>query len=462
MPDKPPKFTPAMPKERPKGVSVFKRIKMARQDIFSSMTNRLYSAWMAQQKFILYDSFLVNDPALVKEILERPAEDFPKSGIMADTLDILLGKSVFLTNGEVWKRQRRIINPAFEGGKLRDTFPAMVDAGQNCVDRLKARCDSGPVEIEYETGHCAADVIFRALFSRQIEDEKAAEIFYAFRDFQAAHPMVNLISLMRAPRWVPRFRSRKLVQSAKTIRTLIFDITEARKSEIAAGTAPNDLATKIMTTADPETGELFSTQEMVDQVATFFLAGHETSASALAWTLYMIASCPEIQDRAAQEAQAAWDENPEFGDMRKLGFIRDIFREGLRLYPAAPMIIRDAQNDEVFRERRVKKGSLVTVSPWYLQRHSRIWDDPNVFDPDRWSRPKTKEIARKAYIPFSSGPRSCPGAGFAMMEGVIILAQILRELKLEPVEGKIPQPILNVTVHSKDGIYLNVSPREPN
>ena len=459
MSEDPKKFTPAMPVTRPPGISVYQRIKLARQDIFSSITSRLYTGWMAQQRFFLYDGFLINDPDLVKLVLLQRSQDFPKTRIMRDSLYLLLGDSVFVTNGEVWKRQRRIVDQAFEGGKLRDTFPAMVDAGNSCVARLKERATGEPVEIEYETGHCAADVIFRTLFSRPIKDEKAEEIFFAFRDFQATHPMVNVMSLLKTPSWMPRFHSRKAVRSAKTIRRLITAMTRSRRVEIKDGTAPDDLATKIMTTPDAVTGKVFDTREMVDQVAVFFLAGHETSAAALAWSLYMLASCPEIQDRAAAEARAAWETDPTFSDMRSLPFIRDVFREALRLYPPAPMIIRDAAKDEVFRERKVKKGSVITVSPWFLQRHDRIWDQPNVFDPDRWSRPETKETARKAYVPFSSGERVCPGAGFAMLEGVLLLAIILRDLKFEAVEGAEPQPILHLTVHSKDGIYLKVTPR---
>ncbi|KAG1715413.1 Bifunctional cytochrome P450/NADPH--P450 reductase [Nymphon striatum] len=201
--------TPPKPESRPDKVSLWAYAKLFRQDILSAQPLRLYRAWMAEFRTPFFRSYMVNQPELVQIILKERPQDFPKSNRIGEGLKPLLGDSVFLTNGEVWKRQRRIIDPAFE-------------------------------------------------------DTRVA----------AAH-----------------------------IRGLITELTMRRQAEIKAGTAPDDLATKIMTTPDPETGELFSAEEMVDQVAIFFLAGHETSASALAWALYLLATHPDWQTRVADEAQ---------------------------------------------------------------------------------------------------------------------------------------------------------------
>ncbi|MHA3980396.1 cytochrome P450 [Halovulum sp. GXIMD14794] len=452
-------FTPPMPRTRPENASILTRLRLARRDMFSSQPRRLYSAWMAQQRAVFFDSFTINQPDIVKLILEGRPDDFPKSPIIGDTLKLLLGESVFVTNGEQWKRQRRIIDPAFEGGRLREIFPAMVEAGQACVARLGEHDTAKPVEIEFETAHAAADVIFRTLFSIPITDDKARQVFYGFRDYQRAQPLMTFPALLKMPNWVPRFRSSKSAQAAGKIRGVLTDIIEVRQKEIAAGTAPNDLATKIMTTADPQTGEIFDAQEMTDQVAIFFLAGHETSASALAWTLYLLACQPEVQERAATEAAKAWEGTPEFSDMRRLGFIRDVFREALRLYPPVPMMVREARREETFRKRKVRPGSMCILSPWHIQRHERIWDRPHVFDPDRWQTPETRATAREAYMPFSTGPRVCTGAGFAMIEGVILLALLLRAYRFEPVEGKVPVPVQHLTVRSESGIWLELTPR---
>ena len=176
---------------------------------------------------------------------------------------------------------------------------------------------------------------------------------------------------------------------------------QARAAEIRAGTAPDDLATKIMTTADPLTGECFASAEMVDQVAIFFLAGHETSASALGWALYLLATHPEVQERVAAEAAAL---RPEFGVVGSLRFTRDVFREALRLYPPVPMLVRETAGPEEFRGRAVKRGAQVVISPWHLHRHERLWERPDEFDPDRWAG-EGKEAAREGYLPFSRGAR---------------------------------------------------------
>ena len=173
-------------------------------------------------------------------------------------------------------------------------------AGQAAV----ARFPQGVVEVEEETSHAAADVIFRTLFSIPIEHDIAAQVFTQFRDYQRTQPILNLAAFVPLPAWVPRGHRQRTKETARAIRALLTRLTEARMAEIDEGRAPDDLATKIMTTVDPVTGETFTTQEMVDQVAIFFLAGHETSASALAWTLYLMALYPEWQDRVAAEAAA--------------------------------------------------------------------------------------------------------------------------------------------------------------
>lgn len=444
---------PPKPPARPDKVSLWRYVKLFRQDILSAQPAKLYRAWMAEFRTPFFRSFMVNDPKLVDLVLKERPDDFPKSSRVSEGLRPLLGESVFLTNGETWKRQRRIIDPAFEGGRLRDTFPAMWAASQACVARL----EEGIVEIEEVTSHAAADVIFRTLFSIPIENEIAAEVFSEFRDYQRSQPIVNIAAFLPLPRWMPRFFRRRTRETAKSIRSLIARLTQARADEIAAGTAPDDLATKIMTTEDPETGERFTPEEMVDQVAIFFLAGHETSASALAWTLYLLALYPEWQERLAQESAALND--CDFKVMSELKLSRDVFREALRLYPPVPMMVREAGCPQEFRGREVKTGSQIVLSPWHLHRHERIWARPDAFEPERWQTEEGRGCAREAYMPFSAGSRVCTGAGFAMVEGPLILSMLLKMFRFELVEGRVPQPVVHLTVRAKDGIWLKVSKR---
>ena len=448
---------PPKPTPRPEKVSLWRYLKLFREDILSAQPAKLYRAWMAEFRTPFFRSYMINDPTLINLVLKERPDDFPKSDRIGAGLRPLLGESVFLTNGETWKQQRRIIDPSFEGGRLRETFPAMWAAGEAAVVRMHGLADGQPHDIEPETSHAAADVIFRTLFSIPIEDAVATRVFDEFRSYQRTQPILNLAAFLPGPTWMPRFFKSETKQTAKAIRSLITGLTEKRLKAIEAGDAPDDLATKIMTTADPFTGETFTVAEMVDQVAIFFLAGHETSASALAWTLYLLALNPEWQDAVAQEAETL---TQNFSSVSKLRKTRDVFREALRLYPPVPMMVRETTCPENFRDRDVTKGAQVVLSPWHLHRHERLWENPDGFDPDRWGTDAGKASARDAYMPFSSGPRVCTGAGFAMIEGVLLLAMIVKEFRFDIVDGKQPEPVAHLTVRAKDGMWLRFVPRD--
>lgn len=448
---------PPKPTPRPDRVSLWRYLRLFRADILSAQPARLYRAWMAEFRTPFFTSYLANDPAILRTVLNVRPDDFPKSDRIGAGLRPLLGDSVFLTNGETWKRQRRLIDPAFEGGRLRDTFPAMWAAGEAAADRIARLADGQVHDIEPETSHAAADVIFRTLFSIPIDNAIATQVFDQFRAHQRSQPILNLAAFIPGPRWMPRFHSRRTRQTAASIRKLIEGLTAERAAAIAAGTAPDDLATKIMTATDPETGQGFATAEMVDQVAIFFLAGHETSASALAWALYLLAMHTDWQDRAAEEAQHL---APHFAALSRLRVTRDIFRETLRLYPPVPMMVRENREPETFRDRPVARGAQIVLSPWHLHRHERLWDNPDGFDPARWQTENGRSCARDAYMPFSAGPRVCTGAGFAMAEGVLLLALLLRRFRFDVVPGKTPVPVAHLTVRGRDGIMLRITRRD--
>ncbi|WP_342075997.1 cytochrome P450 [Yoonia sp. SS1-5] len=448
---------PPKPPSRPDNVSLWRYMRLFRQDILSAQPARLYGAWMAAFRTPFFRSYLINDPDLLRLVLSERPDDFPKSDRIGAGLRPLLGESVFVTNGEIWKRQRRIIDPAFEGGRLRDTFAGIKAASDAGAVRLASRATGAPVEIEALTSHIAADVIFRTLFSIPIEDETAAAVFQAFQAHQQSQPILNLAAFIPGPRWMPRFFNRKTRQTARTIRRLITGMADARQAAIDAGAAPDDLATKIMTTPDPVSGTCFSKDEMIDQIAIFFLAGHETSASALGWALYLLALYPDWQDRVAAEA-AAYDGS--FAGLSSLKITRDVFRETLRLYPPVPMMVRQTVQPEMFRDRSVAPGAQVVISPWHLHRHTRFWDNPDGFDPARWDGDAARQAARHAYLPFSTGPRVCSGAGFAMIEGAVVLAGLLRAYRFSLVPDKTPVPMAQLTVRSRAGIWLRFEPRD--
>lgn len=444
---------PPKPQPRPDSVSLLEYGRRFRADILSAQPARLYRAWMAEFRTPFFRSYMMNDPELIDLVLKQRPQDFPKSNRIREGLAPLLGRSVFVTNGEEWKQQRRIIDPAFGKGRLRDAFPAMLDAAEAMI----ARISEGEHEVEEVASYAAADVIFRTLFSVPIEDDLATRVFHQFRAYQRSQPLLNLSALLPMPRWMPRFHSRSTLSAARAIRAAITALVARRAEEIANGTAPDDLATKIMTYPDPQTGHRFSPEEMVDQVAIFFLAGHETSASTLSWALYLLAAYPDVQKRVASEVPSDWD-GFQIGKLSQLPLTRDVFRETLRLYPPVPMMVRESTQPEEFRRRPAPKGSQIVLSPWHLHRHERLWDNPDGFDPDRWQTDAGTQSARSAYMPFSAGPRVCPGAGFAMAEGVLLLARLVGAFHLEVV-GPPPVPVAHLTVRARDGIHLRLTRR---
>ena len=433
------------PKARPDRVSLWRYWRMFRDDILSAQPDRLYRAKMAEFRTPFFRSFLVNEPELVRRVLVDEAGRFPKSARVTKGLRPLLGCSVFVTNGAEWERQRRIIDPVFEGGRLRESFSAMVAAAESAVARL----DGGEVDVEQFASHATADVIFRALFSVPIDDALAQKTYVAFRAFQREQPVATVSALFP---WAPVLHRKRARHAARTLRTLIRELVELRLADIEAGRAPDDLATKLLTAKDPVTGRGFDADEMVDQVAIFFLAGHETSAALLGWALWLVSASPDWVGPVVQEAEAFWGE-PAFSALSDLSVTRNVLRETLRLYPPVPMFVREAESPAVFRNRNVKRGDQVVVSPWHVHRHEALWEDADAFDPSRWE----KGTAKEAYFPFSKGPRVCPGAGFAMAEAAVLLTALLRAYRFETVD--VPVPVAHLTVRSRDGIRLRAKPR---
>ncbi|RED13741.1 cytochrome P450 [Pontivivens insulae] len=431
---------PPRPASRPRGYGPVRTWLAFRTDIFSSQPERLYRAWMAELRTPFYRSATVLQPELAQIVL-GDADAFPKSRVLGQTLGDLLGASVFVANGAAWKRARTLIDPAFSGGRVREMAPQIEAASQT----MCARLSPGTVEVEEVTARATADVILRVMFDRPIEDAEADAVFHAFRAYQRAQPLASPADLMRLPRWIPRLGRRRSRAAAQSLRALVARL-------VAQSGEGNHLIGRLreMQHSDGTTG--FSDDELLDQAVMFLLAGHETSASALSWALLCLALDPEVQDRAVAEVRDA----PEgFAGLREMPFLRDIWREVLRLYPPVPMLPRETRDGVTFRKRRLPAGSPLILSPWHSGRHERLWERAHVFDPDRWRG----EVPQGAYYPYSAGPRICPGAGFATTEGVLMLAAILRQFELRPVEDRLPRPVAHLTVRADDGIWLRFSER---
>ncbi|MEL7461194.1 MAG: cytochrome P450 [Pseudomonadota bacterium] len=438
-------MTPPKPVPRRGRVSLWRYLRMFRRDILSAQPAHLYRAKMAEFRAPFLRSVLVNDPDLLREVLiDRPG-DFPKSRRVSAGLARLLGNSVFVTNGATWARQRRIVDQCFGADELKRVFPAMLAAADAAADRLGAEtCD-----VEPHTSRAAADVIFRTLFSIPIDDVTARAVYDAFRTYARAQPLITPAAFFAR---LPAFHARRTRRAAQDVRRTIAALVADRRRTLARARAPGDLATRLMTATDPDTGEGLSDADALDQVAIFFLAGHETSAAALAWALYLVAGDQALQDQIAADWQG-FSRDPSFSGLSKLGLARDVFRETLRLYPPVPMMVRESTAPETFRKRTLPRGTQVVISPWHIHRHEAHWDDPDAFRPDRWA----EKPRREHYLPFSAGLRVCPGASFAMAEGVVLLSAIVARHRIS--QTRPPVPVAHLTTRSEGGITLAFSPR---
>ena len=235
---------PPKPASRPDKVSFWQHVQLFRKDLFASQPERLYKAWMAEFKLPFFRSYFVNQPELVKKILNEDPDNFPKSDIIRGALHSLLGESVFVTNGEKWKQQRRIIDPAFEGGRLRDVFPSMLEAGHAAVQSMMPLANGQPLEIEEQSSKLAADVIFRTLFSIPITDDDAKGVVENFRDYQRTQPLMNLASFFKLPDWMHLFQRASTKKTRAKIRALLKKLTDDRALKLMRARPPMILRLK--------------------------------------------------------------------------------------------------------------------------------------------------------------------------------------------------------------------------
>ncbi len=408
------------------------------------------------------DIYMPNQPDLVRRILVTEADHYPKSDMVSKMLRMLLGDGIFVSNGEKWKKQRRMIDPAFVLAKLQRVFPLMWQAVETMLVRLEKYDDGAIVEIDEVMTHVTADVIFRTIFSLEIGQQRAELLFDAFTRFQETAFVYGFLDSTKIPNIFAFRHRRKAAKAAQDIRQLIEPIIAERYQRYQRGEEliEDDILSSLVTAKDPQTGAVFSFEELVDQTAFLFLAGHETSASALSWTLYLTAMSSATQERMYQEAHSVLGErDPTFRDMKKLTFIRDVFREALRLYPPVGFLPREATRCETMRDKQIAPHDIMLISPWLMQRHRQLWEQPDHFDPNRFARKECAHAVRSAYIPFSTGPRICTGAGFALQEAVLLIATLVRKYRFDPVDGHVPRPVGRLTIRSENGIPLHMTRR---
>ncbi|EKS3204875.1 cytochrome P450 [Campylobacter coli] len=452
---------PFFPKPYKNKASTLLTFLLKRRSWLDGLYERSYKMQTGYVKMPNFDLYVINDTKEVKRMMVDEVREFPKSAFLHELLSPLLGESIFTTNGEVWKKQRELLRPSFEMTRINKVFNLMSEAVADMMDRFSKYPNHAVIEVDEAMTFITADVIFRTIMSSKLDEEKGKKILNAFVTFQEQSVHTAMRRMFRFPKWLSYvLGDRKRAKAGDVIRQALSDIIKPRYDAVSSGKAENfeDILGSLLLVVDAQTNQRFSFEEILDQVAMLFLAGHETTASSLTWTLYLLSLYPEEQEKAYKEIiQVLQGKNIQISHLKQFRYLTHIFKESLRLYPPVGFFAREAKKDTQVRDKLIKKGSGVVIAPWLIHRHEEFWTNPHGFNPSRFEG----EYKKDAYLPFGVGERICIGQGFAMQEAILILANILKTYKLELEEGFVPDVVGRLTVRSANGMRIKFSKREP-
>lgn len=394
---------------------------------------------------------MVMDPEALNTILRDKLADYPKSTVTKDLLRPAIGESLFIAEGQEWMWQRRTAAPSFSHRHVMALAPVMSAAAERAVQRLEAAAGKRAVNMFDEMVQTTFEVISDVTFSGD-EGFDRDGVHHAIEAYIQSTAKISLGDMLGLPSWVPRL-SRIRSGGALTDMQRVADEAIQRRRASGQPNAAPDLLDLLLAGADPESGRQMSTEELRDNLLTFIVAGHETTALSLSWALYLVAGDPRVQDLARAEAQSVLEDRVAGAeDVPNLPYIRQIVDEALRMYPPAALVSRTARKADRLCGREVRPGDTVMIPIYALHRNNLLWDDPNAFRPERFA--DRKAIRRYAYLPFGDGPRICIGASFAQTEAVIILATLLSRYRFDPVPGRDPKPVMILTLRPEGGVWL--------
>jgi cytochrome P450 len=429
-------FVPPRPEPAPQSMSTLSRLLAMRKSGISTWGARAYQEDVLHGRFIGRSSFTLNSPATIRHVLIDNYENYTRTPPGIRVLQPMLGEGLLLAEGKTWKHQRRTLAPAFTPRAVNTLVPHMLDVLNETVAELKGLADQ-PIDVRETMQRMTLEIAGRTMFSfGMAEHGPKLRNFVIEYGSRLARPY--LLDLLLPPGWPSPQDIERIFFRRRWTRFVGSLITE-RRAVVRQDEAPRDLFDLMVNARDPETGEFFSNENLIDQVATMILAGHETTATSLFWALYLISQDSKIQERVAAEVKMASAHGEPDPDNLKL--TRAVIDEAMRLYPPAYMIARCAAGDDEIDGKPVKKGDVVFIAPWLLHRHEKLWENPNAFIPDRFMSGPAPD--RFAYLPFGVGPRVCIGAHFALVESTLALAKIVGNFRIELL-GK--QPVMPVAV----------------
>ncbi len=402
---------------------------------------------------------VVSDPAAVRRVFLDNAANYRKDAVQLRVLRPGLGSGLLTAEGESWKIQRRSLAPLFSPRQVAAFAPAMHRVARACIDAIAQRPDASVVEAQEEMALVALKVLEQTLFSQGLARE-ASQFQQAVTSYFNTIGRIDPLDVIGAPDFLPRIGRLRGKDSLRFFASAVDDIIAARRALIASGaSAPEDLLTLLLRAADPETGRGMSEEDVRANIVTFIGAGHETTANALTWTLYLLSQAPSWRDRVEAEIDANFDPGDETDPTERLPVAKAVFEEAMRLFPPAANLVREAISEDWLAGHRIPAGAIVSVSPYVLHRHKTLWRNPEDFDPSRFLPGEREKIDRYAYIPFGAGPRVCIGQAFAMQEGLIVLAHLVKRVRLDLFPGHPIALQQRITLRPRHGMRMIVRRR---
>jgi cytochrome P450 len=393
---------------------------------------------------------LVSRPEWVRYVLATHHANYDKS-VLYRRLEPTLGKGLLTSNGAFWQRQRRLAEPAFHLEQVGGFVTTMVEATAAMLARWEPYAAHGrSFDVAPELSRLAMTIATRTLFGADV-DAEAGGVTRALT-IVMRHAIGQILALWPVPESWPTPGNRRARRAIAVLDAVVYEMIAARRR---AGEPSNDLLSMLVYARDPETGEAMTDRQLRDEAMTLFLAGHETTANALAWTVYLLGQHPA----AARRLQAEVDEvlagrPPTLADLPRLSYTLMVLQEAMRLYPPGWVISRMPRQDDVIGGYHIPAGSTVVVSQYVVHRHPDYWDDPTRFAPERF-------VARgaPAYFPFAAGPRVCIGNNFALLEARLALAMLAQRYEVALAPGHPVEPEALVTLRPHPGVWVTLQSR---
>lgn len=408
-------------------------------------------------RFLFWPAYVLYHPEQVKWVLQGNYRNYNKNFPNMKAAREIFGTGLFTNDGDSWLRQRRLMQPAFHHKRLAGFGRLMSEATSAMLERWQRSAPGdAPMDVQIEMMRLTLRIAGLALFSHDL----ANEVDRIGRTFTTLGPLISrYTTLPFPPLWVPTPRNRRLLAGLDALNSVVYAIIEERRKQ-PADTQATDLLGMLLSARDEETGLGMSDQQVRDEVLTLLLGGHETTATALAWTWYLLAQHPEVEHRLHVELeQVLAGRNPAVDDLDALPYTRMVIQEAMRLYPPVFGLTRFALASDEMGGYPVPANSVIFLSAYCTHRHPAFWQEPEVFDPQRFTPARAAGRPRFAYFPFGGGPRQCIGNTFAMMEALLVLATVAQRYALRQVPGHPVELQVLPTLRPRHGLPMTLHPR---